>query len=225
VTVVGPQHVFVLYGLIGLLAIPLALRLPPLRAAAESKVDAAGHRWIPTPLNILFFVIAFGADGVFAATLSTLLADLVPVSQALVAAGLLLAGQRLVSIVLALASGPIIDRFDAGRLLVPASVVVALGLAGIALGHVYTAAVVLIVARALIAVIGPIVAAQRSPADRITAMAAYTTWSDSGLALGPLLGTLAVLWFGFAPTYVLLAVLTLAALAWEAWAARGLPPR
>jgi MFS family permease len=221
VTLIGPQHVFVLYGLIGLIAVPLAMRLPPLRAAAESKVDAAGHRWIPTPLNVLFFVIALGADGVFAATLSTLLADLVPVSQALVAAGLLLAGQRFVSVVLALASGPIIDRFDAARLLVPASVVVALGLAGIALGHVYTAAVVLIVARALIAVIGPIVAAQRSPADRITAMAAYTTWSDSGLALGPLIGTLAVLWFGFAPTYVLLAALTLAALVWEFWTGRN----
>ena len=99
------------------------------------------------------------------------------------------------------------------RLLVPASVVVALGLAGIALGHVYTAAVVLIVARAIVAVIAPIVAAQRSPADRITAMAAYATWSDSGLALGPLIGTLAVVWVGFAPTYALLAAFTLAALA------------
>jgi predicted MFS family arabinose efflux permease len=80
---------------------------------------------------------------------------------------------------------------------------------------------VLIVARALIAVVGPIVAAQRSPADRITAMAAYTTWSDSGLALGPLIGTLAVLWLGFAPTYAMLAALTLAALVWEFWTGRN----
>ena len=52
---------------------------------------------------MLFFVVALGADGVFTATLSTLLADIIPVTSALIGAGLLLAGQRLISVILAFA--------------------------------------------------------------------------------------------------------------------------
>ena len=74
---------------------------------------AARGRWTPSPLNLLFFVVALGADGVFTATLSTLLADIIPVTAALIGAGLLLAAQRLVSVILSFVSGPIIDRLKA----------------------------------------------------------------------------------------------------------------
>lgn len=216
VTLVGPQQVFVIYGLIGLLAIPLALRLPKLQDAIEEKSAPAGSRWKPAPLNILFFVIALAADGVFTATLSILLAGIVPVSSALIGAGLLLALQRVIAIVLALASGPLVDRLDPRRLLAPATLVVAVGLAAIAAGYIYAGALVLIVFRAVLAIVGPILAAQRAPTDRINAMAAYATWNDTGLALGPLVGTLAVAWAGFSATYALLAAAIVVALAWQA---------
>lgn len=219
----GPQQVFVIYGLIGLLAIPLALRLPRLTEAAAEKPGAAEHRWTPKPLNILFFVIALGADGVFTATLSVILADLVPLSTALIAAGLLLASQRLVGVALALGSGPLVDRFGAQRLLAPTSIAVAAGLGAIALGHVYTGALMLIAARPLLATVAPIIAVQRSPGDRIGAMASYATWSDTGLALGPLIGTLALAWIGFTTTYGLLALAIIAALAWHWRASRPVP--
>src|SRR5438270_282834 len=76
VTRIGPQGVFVVYGLVGLLAVPLALSLPRLRQTVADTQTAAKGRWVPSPLNIMFFVVALGADGVFTATLSTLLADL-----------------------------------------------------------------------------------------------------------------------------------------------------
>lgn len=223
VTAVGPQQVFVIYGLIGLVAVALALRLPPLREAIKNPAERAPHRWTPSPLNILFFVSALGADGVFAATLSLLLADLVSVSSALIGAGLLLAFNRLVVVALSLASGPLVDRLDANRMLAPAILAAAAGLATIAAGYVYTGALLLILARSLLTVISPIVAVQKSPNDRINAMAAYTTWSDSGLALGPLLGTLAVTWAGFSATYAALAAALLAALAWQVWSSRARP--
>ncbi|MCC7346579.1 MAG: MFS transporter, partial [Variibacter sp.] len=212
VTVTGPQQVFVIYGLIGLLAVPLALMLPPLRQPVEEKT--AQHRWRPSALNVLFFVIALSADGLFTATLSLLLADLFPVSAALVGAGLLLAAQRLISVLLAWGSGPIIDRFDAQRVLVPGSLGVALGLALIAAGAVYAGAVVLIVTRAGLAIAGPIVTARQAPADRLGAMAAYTTWSDTGLALGPLLASAALASTGLPLAYGLSAAAVLAALVW-----------
>jgi MFS family permease len=220
VTVVGPKEVFVIYGLIGLLAIPLALRLPPLREAIGETQAGGDHRWTPHPLNILFFTIALGADGVFTATLSIILADLVSLSHALIGAGLLLGFQRLVTVALALGSGPLVDRLDARRLLTPASLAVAAALAAIAMGHVYAGALILIASRPALSIIGPILAAQKSPNDRINAMAAYTTWSDTGLALGPLIGTLALAWVGFSATYAILAAATVLALGWQAWRVR-----
>src|SRR3954469_170305 len=128
VTQIGPQGVFVVYGLVGLLAVPLALSLPRLRQTVGDAQAYAKGRWVPSPLNIMFFVVALGADGVFTATLSTLLADLIPVTSALIGAGLLLAAQRLLSVILSAVGGPLVDRFQAGRLLVPCSLVIAAGL-------------------------------------------------------------------------------------------------
>ena len=223
VTVTGPQQVFVIYGVIGLIAAPLALQLPKLRQTVGETPVAADRRWRPSELNILFFVVALGADGVFAATLSTLLADIIPKTSALIGAGLLLAGQRLIAVVLALLSGPIVDRFEARRMLAPCSFVIVAGMAAIAVGHIYIGVVVLMVARATLAIVGPIVAAQRST-DRIGAIAGYATWSDVGLAAGAFVGILAFEWAGYPLTYATLAALTAAAVAWFMLRAGAAPP-
>ena len=131
---IGPRPMFVLYGLLGLIAVPIAFLLPPLRAAPGDGQPA--RRWTLTPLNLLFFVLTFGADGVLGATISVLLAEFMPVTSAIIGASLLLAFQRLVVIVLALFSGPATDRVGAQRLLLPCSLAVAAGFAIIASGHV-----------------------------------------------------------------------------------------
>ena len=203
VTQVGPQHVFVVYGLVGLsrcrsrcrcrgCARPSAMRPRP-RADAGRQARSTS----------MFFVVALGADGVFTATLSTLLADLIPVTSALIGAGLLLAGQRLISVILAFVSGPIVDRLKAHRVLAPCGVVIAIGLAAIAAGHVYSGAVVLIFARVIFAIVAPIVAAEQST-DRIGAIAAYATWSDCGLAAGAFIGIMGMEWIGYPLTYAAL---------------------
>ena len=108
-----------------------------------------------------------------------------------------------------------IDRFQSRRLLLPCGLVVAAGLAGIAAGHVYSAAVVIIVARALLATVAPVIAAQQS-SDRIGAIAAYATWTDCGLAAGAFLGIVAVASIGYALTYATLALAVVVVVAWEA---------
>jgi len=224
VTLVGPQHVFTIYGAVGLVAIPLALSLPRLRETIGEAPAAAKGRWVPTPLNILFFVIALGADGVFTATLSTLLADIIPVTSALIGAGLLLAGQRLTSVILSFVSGPIIDRLHADRVLAPCGLLAAAGLIAIAAGHVYAGAVVLIVARVVFAIVAPIVAAQQSR-DRIGAIAAYATWSDCGLAAGAFIGIMGMELFGYPLTYAALGALTIAAILWLRLRSATVPPQ
>jgi hypothetical protein len=129
-----------------------------------------------------------------------------PAASAIVGASLLLAFQRLVHIVLALFSGPVADRVGANRLLLPCSLIVALGLGAIALGHVYVGTITVIVSRALLTTVSPVLAAQRSP-DRIGALASFATWSDVGLAAGAFLGTVGISAIGLVPTYATLAVL------------------
>jgi hypothetical protein len=201
---VGPHQAFTIYGLVGLSAFPLALALSP-TIAAPSEVRAP-RRWIPSDLNILFFVLALAADGVLGATVSLLLVEYVPAASAIIGASLLLAFQRLAHIVLALFSGPVADRIGAGRLLLPCSLVIACGLGAIALGHVYAGTITVIVSRALLTTVSPVLAAQRSP-DRIGALASFATWSDVGLAAGAFLGTVGISALGLVPTYATLAVL------------------
>src|SRR3954465_8891496 len=204
---VGPHQAFTIYGLVGLAAFPLALALAPTIAAPSEA--RAPRRWVPSDLNILFFALALAADGVLGATVSLLLSAFMPAASAIVGASLLLAFQRFAHIVLALFSGPVADCIGVGRLLLPCSLVVALGLGAIALGHVYTGTITVIVARALLTTVSPLLAAQRSP-DRIGALASFATWSDVGLAAGAFLGTVGISAIGLAPLYAMLAVLVAA---------------
>jgi DHA1 family inner membrane transport protein len=213
---VGPHQAFTIYGLLGLAAFPLALALSP-SVAAPSEARAP-RRWIPSDLNMLFFVLALAADGVLGATVSLLLVEYMPAASAILGASLLLAFQRLAHIVLALFSGPVADRIGAGRLLLPCSLVVAIGLGAIALGHVYTGTIVVIAARALLTTVSPVLAAQRSP-DRIGALASFATWSDVGLAAGAFLGTVGISAIGLVPTYATLGVLVAGMAVFHHWRA------
>jgi len=114
----GPREAFLVLGALGLLAVPLALTLPREVAAAPPAGRPATTRWRPSSLNVLFFAVSAG-DGAFGMTLSLLLAGSLTLSSALLAAGLLLALQRVAIVILSLVAGPLIDRVGARRLLTP----------------------------------------------------------------------------------------------------------
>lgn len=179
---IGPHRMFVVYGALSFVAIPLAFWMLPGLKTRASDASRNERRWIPTPLNILF-MLAFCADGVLGTTISVLLADFMPASSAIIGAGLLIAFQRLVNMILAMFSGPVTDRIGAQRLLLPCSFTVAIGLVIIAGGHAYLRRVLVIFSRALLSTVGPVLAAQRST-DRIAALASFSTWTDVGLAAG-----------------------------------------
>lgn len=209
---IGPHKTFVLYGVLGLVTIPLAFLLPPMRASASDS--QAVRRWQLTPLNALFFVVSFGADGVLGATISVLLAEFMPTSSAIIGAGLLLALQRLTAIVLSLFSGPLTDRLGAQRLLLPCTLAIAAGFAVIAGGLINSGIIIVILARALLGTAGPVLAAEKST-DRIAALASYATWTDVGLAAGAFFGIVGIAAIGYASSYALLAALLLATALWQ----------
>jgi MFS family permease len=200
----GPRSVFVALGLVGLLAVPVALTLPRELAAEPAKAGAAGSRWKPSTLNVLFFANAV-IDGAFAFTLSLLFAGALPLSSALLAAGLILAFQRLMVVLLSLVGGTLIDRVGAYRVLVPCVVLVVAGLFALAHGVLYPAAIAIVVVRALLSVPGPVLAARERSGSTVERLAAFATWVDSGLAVGPLLSGFFVARFGLPALYQTLA--------------------
>ena len=203
--VVGPRDVFLILGVLGLLAVPLALTLPREVAAASERGRPAATRWRPSMLNVLFFTIS-AVDGAFAMTLSLLFAGSLGVGSALLAAGLLLALQRVAVVVLSLVAGRMIDRLGADRLLMPCVVIVIVGLIGLAQGIVYPAAIVIIVARAFLSNVGPVLATRERSGSTVERLAAFATWVDSGLAVGPLVGGFVVARLGLPLLYGALAV-------------------
>jgi MFS family permease len=200
----GPRDVFVAMGVVGLLAVPLALTLPR-ELATNSGTGRAGTRWRPSSLNVLFFANSV-IDGAFAMTLSLLFAGKLSLTSALLSAGLILAFQRFMIVVLSLVAGRLIDRIGPYRVLVPCVVVVVGGLFALAHGVLYPAAITIVIARALLATTGPVLAASERSGTTVERLAAFATWVDSGLAVGPLIGGVAVARFGLPALYQGLAV-------------------
>jgi MFS family permease len=209
--VLGPRVVFLVLGAVGLLAVPLALTLPREVAAASERGRGSTTRWRPSTLNVLFFSIS-AVDGAFAMTLSLLLAGSLTLSSAVLAAGLLLALQRIAVVILALIAGPLIDRLGARRLLAPCVAIVVAGLLGLAHGVVYPSAIAIIVARAFLSTVGPVLATGERAGSTVERLAAFATWVDSGLAVGPLIGGFVVARLGLPLLYDALAVAIVAAL-------------
>ena len=80
------------------------------------------------------------------------------------------------------------------------------GLFALAHGILYPAAVVIVLVRALLSVTGPVLAARERSGSTVERLAAFATWVDSGLAVGPLLSGFFVARFGLPALYQTLAV-------------------
>jgi MFS family permease len=206
----GPRGVFVAMGVFGLLAVPLALTLPRTLATAAGT-SAAGTRWRPSSLNVLFFANA-AIEGAFTFTLSLLFAGALSLTSALLAAGLILAFQRLMIVIFSLVGGALIDRIGPYRVLVPCVAVVVVALVALAHGSLYPAAIAIVIARAFLGTTGPVLAARERSGSTVERLAAFATWVDSGLALGPLVSGIVVARFGLPVLYQALAVIIALAL-------------
>lgn len=182
----GPKAAFLFLGLASFVALPFALALPrePINAPPGKT------RWLPKPqmLDMLFFAVGFAVDGVFAMTITLILADIVSYEAAILGGGIVLSLRRVGDAVVSPMGGWLGDRFGTERVLFLATLLTTVGLAAIAIGHVYVGAGAVIMGRAAIAALGPATVAVRNPPDQVMhRMATMQTWRDFGAALGPLL--------------------------------------
>jgi hypothetical protein len=183
--IIGPRMVFLALGIIAVMALPVALRLP---AGPGQKLRVPGRRLtLPTPLDSWAFVQGLTLDGVFVVGLSVIAVAVSP-QGATLAAGVSLALRYVAEIVLGPPGGIVAERWGAKRALVAISLTSAVGYAAISGDLVWTGVVAVVLLRGLSSPMPALVAAAANPgAARIPAIAGMATWRDLGAGIGPLI--------------------------------------
>jgi hypothetical protein len=221
--VVGPRAVFLALGLIALLALPVAARLP---GGPGQRVRTAGRRLgPPSPLDVWSFVQGLTLDGVFVVGLAVLARAASP-DTATLAAGSALALRYVAEIALGPPSGAIAERCGAARLLIVLSLASAVAYAAISAGALWTGVVAVVLLRGMLAPLAAPVAAAANPgAGRVPSIARMATWRDLGAGVGPLLAGLVlplapVALYAGSAAMLAAATLALAALGIGSWRRR-----
>lgn len=183
----GPRNVFVVLAVVSALALPLAFGLPR-DAAPTVRTPRASSLGRPRPVDLLFFLQGFGVDGVFALSITLILARDHSLSVAVLSGGALLAMRHVSEAVAAPLFGALGDRYGASRLFVFAVLMTALGFASVAAGLTVSGALVMLVFRGALGSLGPatIVAALDDSQPVLAPLARMQAWRDLGAALGPL---------------------------------------
>ena len=187
--IVGAREVFLILGFLSLPGILLAMALPK----EESRPPPEKTEWLPKPVayDLFFFIVGFAVDGVFAMAITIMLAKTISLEAAMLGGGLILSLRRFTEVFLSPFGGWLGDRYGTDRLLAFSTVCLAGGFAALGMGYVYVGAVAVIVARAVIAAVGPAEVAYRTGGDRtLHRIAVMQSWRDFGAAVGPLMAGL-----------------------------------
>lgn len=183
----GPRTVFVWLALLTATAIPLALSLP-VDATGSGAPVSTRSLGRPTLIDLLFALQGFAVDGVFAVSITLLLARELPLDLAVMSGASLLAVRHVCDAVGAPLFGRIGDRQGAGRVLVMTMACTAVGFLGVASGFTIAGALLMLFSRSALVVLGPAVVVRRiSPTQPVIGdLARMHAWRDLGAAMGPL---------------------------------------
>lgn len=210
----GPRDVFIAIGAIMALAIPLSFTLPRLALAEEPPTPGRQRFLQPTNLDLFYFVVGLAADGLFIMTVALLFADRFSVEMAVLSGGLLIGLRYVVALVISPFGGWLCDRFDPDRLQVIFGTLYAGGFALVAAGLYAVGGMVIVTARAVLAVLSNIVVARRHGHGSMTALSRLATWTDFGGAAGPMLVGLLIPFTGIRPLYAVAAGVLAGAIVW-----------
>lgn len=185
---VGPKAVFVVLAVPTALSIAIAFTLPEHQPTQSTQNQTKSISW-PSSIDLIFFLLGYGIDGLFAISITLILASETTLSAALVGGGFLLAMRHVSEAVAAPLFGWIADRFGASRVFIAAAAMTILGFALIALGITVAGALLMLVFRGALASLGPALIVQGTAIDQhpLGRLAQMQAWRDLGAAFGPLL--------------------------------------
>lgn len=187
VGVMAPSTVFIVLAFPTALSILIALSLPKekVKEAKRSKPASLAH---PKPIDVLFFLQGYGVDGVFAISITLILARDASLADAVMGGSALLAMRHFGEAIAAPLFGWIADLFGARKVFIISATLTMVGFACIALGLTVFGALIMLLFRGALASLGPAVIAQSlsDEEDAIGPLARMQAWRDLGAACGPL---------------------------------------
>ena len=186
--IAGPRDVFFYLALVSAAAVLLAWMLPK-SLPRSGAVAARRTGLIPRPdrLDLLIFWMGFGVDGIFTMTITIMLAGKISVEAAMIWAGLVMSGRRVMEMIVAPLSGHIADRYGVRRPLLLACLLLVVGLALVGFGWLYAGAAAIILGRGALGTLIPAAVALFATGAVMGPMARNLTWRDIGAAAGPLI--------------------------------------
>ncbi len=190
---IGPTDVFLVLAGVSVLAIPLAMSLPAPRRDSQPQTPPK-RLGRPYSVDLVFFLLGFGVDGVFAISIALIFAQETTAAIAVMSGGAILAMRHLAGAVAAPAFGWAADRFGARRVFIAAAVMTIVGFVGIAAGFTVMGAIAMLVFRGALASLGPAIIVDGLAEDdaAIGPLARMQAWRDLGAAMGPLIAGFAL---------------------------------
>ena len=188
VGVFGPNTTFAVLAMPTAASLLIALTLPKVQGdtAKRNKPPSLAR---PKPIDLIYFLQGGGVDGVFAVSITLILARESALSEAVMGGAALLALRHFGEAIAAPLFGWIADRFGGRNVFVSAAFLTTLGFVCVAFGFTVMGAIIMLIFRGALASLGPVVITQELAADQdpIGPLARMQAWRDFGAACGPLL--------------------------------------
>ena len=217
VSIVSPNDVFLILTLPTSISILIALILPKKEEAQQTPKSSSVQLTKPSLLDILFFIQGYAIDGLFAVSITLMLAENTSLANAVLGGGILLAFRHVGEAFAAPLFGRLADRFGALKIFIISATLTVVGLLLIAFNEVVLGAIILLIFRGAIASLGPTIIAQRFDAKEIVLdnLARLQSWRDLGAAAGPMVTGFALLYVSAELQHLILAIIFGMALAFS----------
>ena len=209
VSILSPNHVFLVLTLPTSISIFIALTLPKKEKAQRPSKSSSVHLTKPSVLDLLFFIQGYAIDGLFAVSITLMLAENTSLANAAIGGGVLLALRHVGEALAAPLFGSLGDRFGAVKIFTMSAALTVVGLLLIAFNQVISGAIILLIFRGAIASLGPTIIAQQFDSKEavLDNLARLQSWRDLGAAAGPMVTGVALLYVSAELQHLILAII------------------
>ena len=209
VSILSPNHVFLVLTLPTSISIFIALTLPKKEKAQRPSKSSSVHLTKPSVLDLLFFIQGYAIDGLFAVSITLMLAENTSLANAAIGGGVLLALRHVGEALAAPLFGSLGDRFGAVKIFTMSAALTVVGLLLIAFNQVISGAIILLIFRGAIASLGPtIIAKQFGDTETVLDnLARLQSWRDIGAAAGPMVTGFALVYISAEIQHLVLAII------------------
>jgi len=209
VSILSPNHVFLVLTLPTSISIFIALTLPKKEKAQRPSKSSSVHLTKPSVLDLLFFIQGYAIDGLFAVSITLMLAENTSLANAAIGGGVLLALRHVGEALAAPLFGSLGDRFGAVKIFTMSAALTVVGLLLIAFNQVISGAIILLIFRGAIASLGPTIIAQQfgDTETVLDNLARLQSWRDIGAAAGPMVTGFALVYISAEIQHLVLAII------------------